>query len=135
MACNAVATAQVQIAEDHLRQYLTPTNIEAPLMAYLKARFPTAAINNSQRQSERTWTITEGYNQTTITVREGQVVTRNYQQDYAAAQALSQEIAQMLLVIGATYWQQATAQFLEQNCAVIDRTITADGSLVIRLRV
>jgi hypothetical protein len=135
MPCNAVATAQAQVAEEHLRQYLTPANIEAPLTAYLKARFPAATIRNSQGPNECSWTIIEGYNQTIITVRDGQVVTRNYQQDYTAAQALNQEIAQMLRVIGATYWQQATAQFLEQNYAVTDRTTTADGSLVIRLRV
>src|SRR4051812_15766308 len=40
MPCNAVATAQAQVAEEPLRQYLIPANIEAPLTAYLKARSP-----------------------------------------------------------------------------------------------
>jgi hypothetical protein len=63
------------------------------------------------------------------------VTVTNYTQDPAAAQDLAVEIQQALTTIGGAYWQQATSQFLVANYAIAESRPTADGSLVVRLRV
>jgi hypothetical protein len=135
MACTAVAVASALVAEEHLRQYLTPAQIAAPVTAYLQARFPDARINYEVWGEEITWTITDRGHTRRLTVRGVRVITTDYDRNQAAAQELTTEIQQALTAIGGAYWQNATYQYLAANYQVTESQQTADGSLVVRVRV
>jgi hypothetical protein len=135
MSCDAVAVAGAEVAAEHLRIYLTPDTITAPITAYLQAKWPQAYVQAQRYADEVSWIVaTHGQTQR-IAVRAGQVTVTNYTQDPAAAQALAAEIQQALTAIAGAYWQQATYQFLVANYALTESRPTADGSLVVRLRV
>ncbi len=135
MPCDAVAVAGAQVAEEHLRQYLTPATLTAPLTAYLGARFPQAQIASQTRGEEVRWTVVAGGQTQTIRVRAGQVTVTLDTGDQAAATALASELQQALTAVAAAYWQQATYQVLAARYQVTESRQTADGSLIVRLRV
>jgi hypothetical protein len=135
MPCNAVAVAGAEVAAAHLRTYLTPDTITAPITAYLQAKWPQAYVQAQRYVDEVSWIVaTHGQTQR-IAVRAGQVTVTNYAQDPAAAQALAAELQQALLAIAGAYWQQATYGFLAATYAVLESQSAADGSLVVRMRV
>ena len=70
----------------------------------------------------------------TIRVRAGQVTVTLDTGDQTAA-ALATELRQALTTIAAAYWQQAAYQLLAATYQVTERRPTADGSLIVRLRV
>jgi hypothetical protein len=135
MPCDAVAVAGAQVAEDHLRQYLTPATITTPLTAYLGARFPQAQIAHQTWGEEVVWTVGAGGQTQTIRVRAGQVTITLDSGDQTAATALASELQQALTAVAASYWQQATYQALAATYQVTESRPTADGSLIVRLRV
>jgi hypothetical protein len=135
MACYAVAVASALVAEEHLRQYLTPPQNTEPITAYLKARFPEARLTHDVWGEEVSWTITDRGQTRRLTVRGGRVITTDYDRNQAAAQELTGEIQQALTAIGAAYWQQATYQFLAATYQITESQQTPDGSLVVRVRV
>lgn len=135
MACFAVAVAGAQVTEEHLCTYLTPSTITAPLTAYLKAKWPIAKIYQATYGDDATWTITLAGQDYTISVCNGQITSRNYQQNTQAAQELADEVRQALTAISVAYWQNDTYQFLAAQYTVTESQRTADGNLVVRLRV
>jgi hypothetical protein len=135
MPCDAVAVAGAQVAEEHLRQYLTPATITTPLTAYLGARFPQAQIVTRTAGEEVRWTVVAGDQTQTIRVRAGQVTVTLGTGDQVAANALAGELQQALTAVAAAYWQQATYQVLAATYRVTESRPTADGSLIVRLRV
>jgi hypothetical protein len=135
MPCDAVAVAGAQVAEEHLRQYLTPATITTPLTAYLGARFPHAQIASQTWGEEVVWTGSAGGQTQIIRVRAGQVTVTLDTGDQAAATALATELQQALTAIAATYWQRETYQLLAATYQVTESRPTADGSLIVRLHV
>lgn len=134
MPCYAVATAQAQVPQEHLRSYLTPDKIQEPITAYLQARFPGIAVETSAGQNTCSWTIHQTNNLLALTIVNGQVTARDYGRDQSVATALAAELAPVLVQIGAAYWQQEVLALLGQY-AVGQPQSTPDGSVVLRLQV
>jgi hypothetical protein len=134
MPCYAVATAQALVPQERLRGYLTPDKIREPLTAYLQARFPDAVIAAGPEPNSTHWTIRQASQVLTLDIVAGQVTARDYGRDQSAATALAEEIAPVLVQIGAAYWQQDVLALLGQY-ALGQPQSTPDGSVVIRLQV
>ena len=134
MSCYAIATATAQVPQEHLLTYLTPENLTDPITAYLKARFPTAIIEASAGSTACHWTIRQEAGLIAITVENGRVTTRDYARDLATASALAEELAPVLVQIGAAYWQQSVVTLLGQYTSTPPQT-TQDGALVLRIQV
>jgi hypothetical protein len=135
MPCNAVAVAAAEVAAAHLRTYLTPDTITAPITAYLQAKWPQAFVQTQRYTDEVSWIVAAHGQTQRIAVRAGQVTVTDYTQDPAAAGALAAEIQQALTSIAGAYWQHSTYGFLAVTYAVTESQATPDGSLVVRLRV
>src|SRR3954451_10967365 len=103
MPCDAVAVAGAQVAEEHLRQYLTPATLTAPLTAYLAARFLQAQIAYQTWGEEVVWTVVAGGQTQTIRVRAAQVTITLDTGHQAAANPLATELQQALTAIAAAY--------------------------------
>jgi hypothetical protein len=134
MSCYAVATAQAAVAQEHLLTYLTPENLQEPLTAYLQARFPAATIDASVGWRVGQWTIRQETGPLIVTIENGQITTRDYGRDQAAATTLAEELAPVLVQIGAAYWQQSVIALLGQYTSGPPQT-TNDGAVVLRLQV
>jgi hypothetical protein len=134
MPCYAVAAAQAQVSQEHLLGYLTPDKIQEPLTAYLQARFPEAAVEAGPGPNTAHWTIRQASWVLTLDITGGQVTARDYGRDQSAATALAEEIAPVLVQIGAAYWQQDVLALLGQY-ALGQPQSTPDGAVVIRLQV
>jgi hypothetical protein len=135
MPCTAVAVASALVAEEHLRQYLAPAQIAEPITAYLMARFPAARIHHETWGEESIWTITDRGQTRRLTIRAGQVIITADDGNQTAAEELTAEIQQALTAIAVAYWQNATYQYLAANYQVTESRQTADGSLIVRVRV
>lgn len=135
MVCYAVAVAGAQVPEEHLRKYLTPAAITAPITAYLQAKWPQAQVQAHTYGDSVNWTITAAGQSQQISVANGSVSTTNYQRNQTEAQALATEIQQALTAIGGAYWQNETYQYLAATYQVTESQRTSDGNLVVRLRV
>jgi hypothetical protein len=134
MSCYAVATAQATVSQEHLLTYLTPENLKEPLTAYLQARFPAATIDASIGLRVGQWTIRQETGPLIVTIENGQITTRDYGRDQAAATALANELGPVLVQIGAAYWQQQVVALLGQySTAPLQNT--PYGSVFLRIQV
>lgn len=134
MSCYAIATATAQVPQEHLLAYLTPANIQEPITAYLQARFPAAIIEASTGSTACHWTIRQEAGLVAITIENGRVTTRDYGRDPATATALAEELAPVLVQIGAAYWQQSVVALLGQYASAPPQA-TQDGAVVLRIQV
>jgi hypothetical protein len=134
MPCYAVATAQAQVPQEHFRGYLTPDKIQEPITAYLNTRFPAATVETGTEPNSGSWTIRQATTLLAITIVNGQVTVRDYGRDQSAATALAEELAPVLVQIGAAYWQQEVVALLGQYAVGAPQS-TPDGSVVLRLQV